>query len=847
MFVSSTLEELAPERAAVKAAIERLHLIPVMFEMGARPHPPRNLYRSYLRQSQVFVGLYWQKYGWVAPEEEISGLEDEYRLSNGMPRLLYMKKPADREARLRDLIAQIQADDTASYRSFDTAEELGRLIEEDLMVLLTERFAAPEAEQGPASRIVRPPIPINPIVGRADEVALVKDAILKGSRLVTITGTGGMGKSRLALEVAQLLEKEFSDGIVFVPLEPLFQASQVPRAMAESFGLRMEYAEVTLDAVTEYLQDKHMLLILDNFEHVIDAAAEMARLIDSCDRVQALVTSRRPLRVRGEREIPIGPLADEAAVQLFTERARAVRPDFVVSADEQMQLTELIKRLDHLPLAIELAAARMRLLDVPELLTRLGERMEVLGSAPVNYPDRQRTLRTTIAWSYNLLSEVERLVLSRISVFAGGADLDAIEALCSDAGIDVLEVVDSLLENSLILRTQSSPSGEARFAMLNTIKTYAREQLEQQPDCESTYRRHVDWFLRLCQRADFSRSNEAIEVWPLLDFELANLAVAIRWCLDHADLALIAAFARPIWFWLWQTGRLKDAQPAFEEAVALISPDTPRPIRAEVLVTVSTVRFFTGDYLGAEKLLDEAMPIVEELEDDTLLIVGLLTRASAQPHLGRMSEAAEMAARALDLARRTDTLSGVGFGAAILGFLRALEGDLATGRALSEEVVAIGERIRLDGLRIQGWLNLAVIDVMESKPEDARQHLWLAKEVVKYFEDREGAALALEVATTLALNRSEFVTAARTQASAEALRNSIGMPIWPLMDLLKQANVAQLRMQLGDTKYEEIVKEAQTADHWMILDAAVGPSLPDPEAIEVDLSSAQLSKDLGES
>jgi predicted ATPase len=828
VFVSSTLDELAPERAAVRAAIERLRLIPVMFEMGARPYPPRALYRSYLKQSQVFIGLYWQRYGWVAPDEEISGLEDEYRLSKGMPRLLYMKQPAEREPRLKDLIGQIRADDTASYRSFTTPAELTELIESDLMVLLTERFE--NEETSPTRRSVRPPIPINEMLGRSEDLATVMDALMSGSRLVTITGPGGMGKSRLALEVARAMAKEVPDGTVFVPLEPIYEARQVPRAIADALGLRLEYSTVTLEAVMERLRSSRLLMLMDNFEHVLEAAPDVAKMVDASDELQVLVTSRRPLRVRGEREIPLGPLSYDASAELFVQRARAVRPGFAITEAEQAQLAELMKRLDHLPLAIELAAARMRLLDVPELLKRLEQRMEVLGSAPVNYPDRQRTLRTTIDWSHNLLTESEQTLLARLSVFSGGADLDAIEAVCLDVGIELLDVIDSLLENSLILRTAAGPSGQLRFAMLNTIKTYAADQLDLRPDLEEIRARHADWFLELAKRGDFSRTNSAIEAWPLLDQNLANLSVATRWCLDRDDIGRVAGFARPLWFWLWQSGRLKEAQPFFERALSLISPTTDDEMRAELMVTVGTVRFFTGDYQGAEKLLSEAMPIVEDLRNDALLMIALISQAVTQPYMGRMAEAADFAAMALEISRRSNIAGGIGYASVTLGLMKALEGDLAEGRALSEDAVVIGERIRLDGLRIQGWLNLAVIDVMEDHPQDAMNHLWLASEVVKYFEDREGAALALEVASTLATYRSDYLTAARAEASAEALRNAIGMPIWPVMDMLKQANAAQMRLQLGDEAYAAAVEEARLADPWEVLDDAVGVRHPSEAA-----------------
>ena len=241
VFVSSTLAELAAERAAVREAIERLQLTPVLFELGARPHPPRDLYRAYLEQSQIFVGIYWQRYGWVAPEETVSGLEDEYRLSAGMPRLLYVKAPApEREERLTELLGRIQADDTASYKPFSTPEELARLVSADLALLLSERFMnVSMSEDHPSPALERPrhnlPVQLSNLVGREAELASVKRA-LADSRLVTLTGVGGSGKSRLAVQVATDLRNEYSDGAWLVELAPLSEPERVPSAVASGLG-----------------------------------------------------------------------------------------------------------------------------------------------------------------------------------------------------------------------------------------------------------------------------------------------------------------------------------------------------------------------------------------------------------------------------------------------------------------------------------------------------------------------------------------------------------------------------------------------------------------------------------
>ena len=315
VFVSSTLEELAEERQAVRAAITRLRLTPVMFELGARPHPPRELYRAYLAQSDVFLGIYWRRYGWVAPGESVSGLEDEYLLSGDRPKLIYVKAATDREPRLVGLLDRLKADDRAAYKSFESAEELAELVADDVAVLLTERFTRPIRTSPQGLRAARLPVPPTAIVGREAEAealgALLTDPAV---RLVTLVGPGGIGKTRLALEVAAELtppNAQAFDGVWFIDLAPLTDPEQVPGAVGAALGIRPEGGRV-LDLLAERLQDRRVLLVLDNFEQVLGAAPVLAELLAACPEVTVLVTSRTVLRLRGEREVPVAPLETPA-------------------------------------------------------------------------------------------------------------------------------------------------------------------------------------------------------------------------------------------------------------------------------------------------------------------------------------------------------------------------------------------------------------------------------------------------------------------------------------------------------------------------------------------------------
>jgi hypothetical protein len=437
VFVSSTLDELAEERRAVSRAISALRLTPVLFELGARPHPPRELHRSYVAQSDIFIGLYWQRYGQIGADMEVSGLEEEFELSRALPRLLYVKAPApDRERRLNELLSRIRQQ--ASYRTFDTPSELGRLVRgDDLATLLSERFAAAR----PAPTMVRTPLEPHPLpaattslFGREQAIDEVVGMLVQPEvRLVTLTGPGGVGKTRLAIAVGERLRDRFDSGAVFVPLAAITQPEFVVSAIGRAVGADLA-GTAPLEAVVERIGDGEWLLILDNLEHVLEAAGALDELLVRSRGVTVLATSLTELGLRAEHEYAVRPLplptdpdvvhvdelASVPAVALFVDRARAVRNDFSLTPSNATSVVEICRRLEGLPLAIELAAARIRLLDPEALVGRLARSLDALGTGGVDMPERQHTLRAVVEWSISLLDEVERSLLEAMAVFVDG-------------------------------------------------------------------------------------------------------------------------------------------------------------------------------------------------------------------------------------------------------------------------------------------------------------------------------------------------------------------------------------------------------------------------------------------
>ena len=570
VFVSSTLGELAGERRAVSRAVSALRLTPVMFEAGARPYPPAEVYRAYLAQADVFIGVYWQRYGQPVPGLEVSGLEEEFDLSGGLPRLLYVKAPApDRDPRLADLLDRIKGEAAASYRYFRTPAELGRLVRDDLAVLLSERFAAGERGAAAASAVSgrgpRPlPVSTTPLLGRERAIDEVTGLLGRpGVRLVTLTGPGGVGKTRLALAAAERLAGRFGAGTVFVPLEAVTDPGQVLAAIGRAAGADLAGTGPAVEALAETFGDGAWLLILDNLEQVTQAASDLAELLARCQQVAIVATSRTVLGLRGEREYPVPPLplpADPGtasvaeiaawpAAALFVDRARAVRPGFALTEGNAAAVAEICRRLEGLPLAIELAAARTRLLDPPALLDRLAASLDALGTGSMDLPERQHTLRATVEWSMGLLDDAERSLLEVAAVFVNGWTIPAAAQVAVLEEDRALELSEALARHSLVYvdSTQLGP----RSRMLETIRVFVAERLAARPDADQIGRRHAEFYRALAEQADRPLRRGGQGGWlERLRAEEGNLAAAVRWYLAH-DPGPLPHLFRVLWlFWL---------------------------------------------------------------------------------------------------------------------------------------------------------------------------------------------------------------------------------------------------------------------------------------------------------
>ena len=823
VFVSSTLGELADERRAVSRAISALRLTPVMFELGARPYPPVELYRAYLAQSDVFIGLYWQRYGQLVPGAQISGLEQEFELSGALPRLLYVKSPApDREPPLADLLARVKEESSESYRSFRTPAELGRLVRDDLAVLLSERFAAAAGRgkaAAPSSAGSRgpPPLPVSTtsLLGRVRAIDEVAGLVERSkARLVTLTGPGGVGKTRLAVAVGERLRDRFGESTVFVPLEAVTDPALVPAAIGRMVGADLARAGSPVEALAELFGDGAWLLILDNLEQVAQAAPRLGELLVRCPQVVIVATSRAALGLRAEREYPVAPLAlptgpaavpleeleSSPAVALFVDRARAVRPGFGLTEGNAAAVLEICRRLEGLPLAIELAAARTRLLDPAALLDRLAASLDALGTGAVDLPERQRTLRATVGWSVGLLEDAERSLLEAAAVFVDGWTIPAVAQVAGLEEERALELSESLARRSLVY-ADSTGLGP-RLRMLNTVREFVAERLAARPDADEVGRRHAAYYRALAERADRPLRDTGEGEWlERLQAEAGNLAAAVRWYLAH-DPGPLPHLFRILWLFWTERDREHEGRPWVERLLPLAGTLDPQA-RAELAWVAAVLAVDTGDDTEALVARERLAPLLAGVQDPFLRAVCRLAMAWSLPIAGDLDGALRDAAAALESFRGQDEPVFTTMAAFTVG-----SADMALGRyedALRylREARDLAERVGGDWSAAGSRVQLGILAVLRGRFDEARALIDEALDLSLAVRSTPFVTLCLAGYAQLALAEGDPERAALLEGAAEGLRQRVGLPAWPHLRRVEAELVTQLRQRLGAGRFEQ--------------------------------------------
>ena len=795
VFVSSTLKELEPERRAVRAAIERLRLAPVMFELGARPPPPRQLYRAYLEQSDVFVGIYWQQYGWIAPGEDVSGLEDEYRLApSEMPKLIYVKRPAEPEARLAELMERVRGDDTASYTAFSTPDELAELVTADLATLLAERFdaslraaaPAPDSEPMPAPRL---PEPYSDALGREHDVATLLDWLAEdGQRLVTLVGPGGIGKSRLAIEVARHAGSGY-DRVTFVSLAQVRDPTDVLGAIARDLGVRDTGDAPLSEQLGIARAGRRDLIVLDNFEQVVDAAPDVVALLTDLPGATFLVTSRIRLRVRGERVFDVEPLGlppepseasteailEAPAVQLFLDRARAADPRFDVTDENAEDVARICRALEGVPLAIELAAARIRALTPTAMLARLDHVLPLLVTSARDAPERQRTIQATVEWSVDLLGADARALFERIGVFVGDFSLNAVEAIASDepwAG-DLLETLLELVDGSLL--RQRDDHGLPFFSMLVPVREMAAARFELLPDAVSVRRAHAEYYVRLAAETEpLLRGATQFAALDRLEAERDNLRTGYRHLIAIGEVDPVADAVWHLFLYWWIRSLMPEVKAWMEIVLDSGRSLSPRT-RAIARAYSSWVAVWQPDAEITTEPMDEVIELFrtvgDQFSEGLALTIAALSHMSALPADLERAEALERSALELPAVRRDATF--VSLYESNLGRILLARGDLAGAAEhfdrAREGAGRTGDRFAERIALIQiGWLRL-----MQGEPQPELFALALATSV--RLRNVDGDAYALVGLSACAAARGDIERAGFLLGAAEALRARTGI------------------------------------------------------------------------
>jgi predicted ATPase/DNA-binding SARP family transcriptional activator len=646
----------------------------------------------------------------------------------------------------------------------------------------------------------RPPVPATPIVGRRAELTTIREMLADPSvRLLTMTGPGGTGKTRLALEVLHAVESNYTDGAFFVALAPVVDPDRLLSTIAQCVGVR-DNGRASVEAMLhERLHERDMLLVLDNFEQLAPAAEQLLDLLAAAPRLQMLVTSRACLRLSSEYEMPVPPLERGDALALLIERAHAARPDFEAASEEPL-LGEICARLDDLPLAIELAAARLKVLSPEAMLGRLDERLRLLTGGARDLPARQRTLRATLDWSYDLLTEDERQLLARLSVFVGGCTLEAAEVVCGDA-IDVFEGIASLVDKSLA-RVATAGGGDSRLTMLQTIREYAQEQLRTREEHATFADRHAEYYLRLAEEASPELSGPDQARWfDRLESEHDNLRAALAVLVDRSDAERAASLAASLWKF-WQTrGFLTEGTESLDRALELGPP--PVKATADALNAAGCLADSSGRYERAIEYHSRASALYEDLHERPGVAWSLNNLALVHTSLGKFDRAAELHERSLGIARDIGEERLIASSLINLANVAYHRRDYALAEELQEEGRQRSQELGDTWREAIACLNLGWIHLGQGDTARASSRLYESIEHFRRLEERPHLSDAIEGLAAVAANTGDAERAARLFGAGEALRASVGAPLVESEQAIHAPYIQTARELLGEERYQQ--------------------------------------------
>ena len=662
------------------------------------------------------------------------------------------------------------------------------------------------------------PAPLTPLVGRRLELAALTSLVRAGqARLLTLTGPGGTGKTRLALESAWELVSDFADGAFFVDLAPIAEPELVADQILAALEVDEQPGRPVIATLKQALRGRRILLLLDNFEGVLDAGPLVTELLAAAPELKVLVTSRVVLHVSGEHEYPVPPLAlpdlehdpiesltRSEAVELFAARARAVSPAFRLTEDNARIVAAICVALDGLPLAIELAAARTRELAPEEMLQRLESRLELLTAGPRDAPVRQRTLRATLDWSFELLDGDEQQLLARLSVFAGGSTLKAAETVCG-----AQEATLAALVRKSLLRREETESGEARFRMLETIREYALERLEERGEANRLHRRHAEQVRDLAERsAQALRAGQpSSEVYARLEADLDNIRAALRWADTAAPELMLQIGGLLKLFWRVR-GHLDEGRRWLESALAHNGSEAT-PGRARALEAAGALAQRRGEYASAKASWQEGLEIWRSLGNDEGVARALGDLASVFDLEGDAEHAIPLYEESADLLRTLELDYELGTVVSNLGVCLTGEGRLDEAARLHEEAIEHCRASGRDEQLVISLFNLGRVSMFQDRHDEAAERFAQALDAARELGYREMIAYCLKGSGEVMAARGELEPAARLLGAADRLFAELGAHVEAGEQATYEETVAELKRGLGDEAYRSAHAEGQ--------------------------------------
>lgn len=709
----------------------------------------------------------------------------------------------------RDLV-EAEVRDLGEHRLKDLGH--AQRIYQVLAAGLEVEFPPPQTLE---NRLTNLPAQPTPLIGRERELSATTELIRRPDvRLVTLTGTGGSGKTRLALQTAAELIDDFPGGVFFVTLEAVEDPALVLPTIAQTLGVNETGAQALTGVLIDFLGDRRALLLLDNLEQLLEAGPSLLELM-APTQVKLLVTSRAPLRLSGEHEYQVPPLrlpdlqalpdvealSQYESVALFIERAQAVRGDFVVTDENAPAIAEICTRLDGLPLAIELAAARVRLLTPQAMLERLGQRLELLTSGARDLPSRQQTLRGAIDWSYELLSDSEQRLFARLAVFAGGR-LDAAEVVC-EARLDDLE---ALLENNL-LRQEERPDGEPRFSMLETIREYSSERLRESGESEEMSRRHCEYVLGWAEpRASARLLGELHGTYLLEEEEHENVRAALTWARETGQTDVELRLAAAMRFYWGAGGYLSEGRAWLDDALARAGA-APTLLSAEAMHAAAQLAWRQGDEPATQKLAEAALPVLEEHGDGHLVAATLSTLAIAAQLRGDHEAEAPLLDRAEAVYRELGNDRGLASLLTNRGYTLLVLDDPAGAEVfLRQALELVPDDDSWAGIVL---VNLGLAQFGQGRFDEAEDSFRAGLAAANLGRERESMFYALEGLANVAAAQDDDLRAARLWSTSEEIRERTGAKLSRAEQEVHDRIVPKARKRAGEAAFNRAWAEAR--------------------------------------